>query len=141
MYYWYNHQTNTHFASAERGMSRQQRLLQRDLSSEEGVETASGVMVERKMTLEKGYRRALAKAFQIHANQVDFTKPDEAVSIINSWVSDHTAGTHTTWLTACHLQDFPKNYSATINNLILTGLLSLLQSFRSFVTSLLCFLL
>ncbi|XP_070849490.1 plasminogen activator inhibitor 1 [Chaetodon trifascialis] len=79
------------FSLHERGMSRQQRLLQRDLSSEEGVETASGVMVERKIGLEKGYRRALAKAFQIHAHQVDFTKPDEAVSIINSWVSDHTA--------------------------------------------------
>ncbi|XP_076581199.1 plasminogen activator inhibitor 1 [Chaetodon auriga] len=79
------------FSLHERGMSRQQRLLQRDLSSEEGVETTSGVMVERKIGLEKGYRRALAKAFQIHAHQVDFTKPDEAVSIINSWVSDHTA--------------------------------------------------
>lgn len=99
-------------------MSRQQRLLQRDLSSEEGVETASGVMVERKMNLEKGYRRALAKAFQIHAHQVDFTKPDEAVSIINSWVSDHTAGTHTSLPTACHLQDSPESYSATIINLI-----------------------
>ncbi|XP_034413406.1 plasminogen activator inhibitor 1 [Cyclopterus lumpus] len=80
------------FSLHERGMSRQQRLLQRDLSSEDGVETASGVMVERKMSLEKGYRRALAKAFQTHPNQVDFTKPDQAVSIINSWVSDHTAG-------------------------------------------------
>ncbi|XP_042368485.1 plasminogen activator inhibitor 1 [Plectropomus leopardus] len=80
------------FSLKERGMSRQQRFLQRDLSSEEGVETASGVMVERKMSLEKGYRRALTKAFQTHPNQVDFTKPDQAVSIINSWVSDHTAG-------------------------------------------------
>lgn len=78
----------------ERGMSRQQRLLQRDVSSEDGVETASGVMVERKMSLEKGYRRALAKAFQTHPHQVDFTKPDQAVSVINSWVSDHTAGNH-----------------------------------------------
>jgi len=74
-------------------MSRQQRLLQRDLSIVDGVETASAVMVERKMSLEKGYRRALAKAFQSHPNQLDFTKPDQAVSIINSWVSDHTAGT------------------------------------------------
>lgn len=65
------------------------------------------------MSLEKGYRRALAKAFQTHPHQVDFTKPDQAVSIINSWVSDHTAGTHTTPLTACHLQDFPDNSSAT----------------------------
>ncbi|XP_051231194.1 plasminogen activator inhibitor 1 [Dicentrarchus labrax] len=80
------------FSLQERGMSRQQRNLQRDLSSEEGVETASGVMVERKMSLEKGYRRALAKAFQTHPHQVDFTKPDQAVSIINAWVSDHTAG-------------------------------------------------
>ncbi|TNN41389.1 Plasminogen activator inhibitor 1 [Liparis tanakae] len=80
------------FSMHERGMSRQQRLLQRDLSIEDGVETASAVMVERKMSLEKGYRRALAKAFQSHPNQLDFTKPDQAISIINSWVSDHTAG-------------------------------------------------
>ncbi|XP_070785824.1 plasminogen activator inhibitor 1 [Enoplosus armatus] len=80
------------FSLQERGMSRQQRLLQRDLSSEEGVETASGVMVERKMSLEKGYRRALAKAFQTHPHQMDFTKLDQAVGIINAWVSDHTAG-------------------------------------------------
>nr|XP_040038990.1 plasminogen activator inhibitor 1 isoform X1 [Gasterosteus aculeatus aculeatus] len=80
------------FSLQERGMSRQQRLLQRDLSSEVAVDTASGVMVERKMSLEKGYRRALFKAFQSHPNQVDFNKPDQAVSIINSWVSDHTAG-------------------------------------------------
>ncbi|XP_054457472.1 plasminogen activator inhibitor 1 [Anoplopoma fimbria] len=93
------------FSLQERGMSRQQRLLQRDLSSEDGVETASGVMVERKMSLEKGYRRALAKAFQTHPNQVDFTKPDQAVSIINSWVSDHTAGTIPEFLVSGSLTD------------------------------------
>lgn len=94
-------------------MSRQQRLLHRDMSSEEGVETASGVMVERKMSLEKGFRRALAKAFQTHPHQVDFTNPDQAVAIINSWVSDHTAGTHTD--TSYHL-DSPKSFSSnTIN--------------------------
>ncbi|XP_053715915.1 plasminogen activator inhibitor 1 [Synchiropus splendidus] len=80
------------FSLQERGMSRQQRLLQRDISSEEGVDIASGVMVERKMSLEKGYRRALAKAFQTHPNQVDFTKPHQAEKVINAWVSDHTAG-------------------------------------------------
>ncbi|XP_044040717.1 plasminogen activator inhibitor 1 isoform X2 [Siniperca chuatsi] len=80
------------FQPKERGMSRQQRLLQRDLSNEEGVETISGVMVERKMSLEKGYRRALAKAFQTYPHQMDFTKLDQAVSIVNTWVSDHTAG-------------------------------------------------
>ncbi|KAL7374869.1 hypothetical protein ABVT39_008400 [Epinephelus coioides] len=93
------------FSLQERGMSRVQRLLQRDLSSEEGVETASGVMVERKMSLEKGYRRALAKAFQTHPNQVDFTKPDQAVSIINSWVSDHTAGAVPEFLASGSLTD------------------------------------
>ncbi|KAM6909106.1 plasminogen activator inhibitor 1 [Xenentodon cancila] len=81
------------FSLRERGMPRQQRLLQRDLASEDGVEITSAVMVERKMNLEKGYRRALAKTFQTHPHQVDFTKPDQAVSIINAWVSDHTAGT------------------------------------------------
>lgn len=93
------------FSLRERGMSRQQRILQRDMSSEEGVETASGVMVERKMSLEKGYRRALAKAFQTHPHQVDFTKPDQAVSIINSWVSDHTAGAIPEFLTSGSLTD------------------------------------
>ncbi|GAA6229032.1 plasminogen activator inhibitor 1 [Lates japonicus] len=93
------------FSLQERGMSRQQRLLQRDLSSEEGVEIAGGVMVERKMSLEKGYRRALAKAFQTHPHQVDFTKPDQAVTIINSWVSDHTAGSIPEFLAAGSLTD------------------------------------
>uniref|UniRef100_A0A8D3A999 Plasminogen activator inhibitor 1 n=1 Tax=Scophthalmus maximus TaxID=52904 RepID=A0A8D3A999_SCOMX len=93
------------FSLQERGTSRRQRLLQRDLSSEEGVELASGVMVERKMSLEKGYRRALAKAFQTHPNQVDFTKTDEAVAIINSWVSDHTAGAIPEFLASGSLSD------------------------------------
>lgn len=73
-------------------MSREQRLLHRDLSSEDRVETASAVMVERKMSLKKGYRRALVKAFQTHPHQVDFSKPEQAINIINEWVSDHTAG-------------------------------------------------
>ncbi|XP_041840796.1 plasminogen activator inhibitor 1 [Melanotaenia boesemani] len=81
------------FSLQERGMPRQQRLLQRDLASEEGVDITSGVMVERKMSLEKGYRRALAKTFQTHPHQVDFTNPEQAISVINAWVSDHTAGT------------------------------------------------
>ncbi|XP_031135206.1 plasminogen activator inhibitor 1 [Sander lucioperca] len=93
------------FSLQERGMSRQQRLLQRDVSSEEGVETASAVMVERKMSLEKGFRRALAKAFQTHPNQVDFSKPEEAVRIINSWVSDHTAGAIPEFLASGSLSD------------------------------------
>lgn len=73
-------------------MPRQQRLLQRDLASDDAVEMASAVMVERKMNLEKGYRRALAKTFQTHPHQVDFTKPEQAIGVINAWVSDHTAG-------------------------------------------------
>ncbi|KAM9836481.1 plasminogen activator inhibitor 1 [Aulostomus maculatus] len=93
------------FSLQERGMSRQQRLLQRDLSSEEGVEIAGGVMVERKMSLEKGYRRALSKAFQTHPHQVDFAKPEQAVAIINSWVSDHTAGSIPEFLAPGSLTD------------------------------------
>lgn len=93
------------FSLRERGVARQQRLLQRDLSSEEGVELASGVMVERKMSLEKSYRRSLAKAFQAHPHQVDFTQPDRAVNIINAWVSDHTAGTVPEFLAAGSLSD------------------------------------
>lgn len=84
----------------ERGMARQQRRLQQDLSSEEGLEIASGVMVERKMRLEKGYHQALAKTFWTHPHQVDFTKPDQAVTIINAWISDHTAGTYSLQLIA-----------------------------------------
>ncbi|KAM6949045.1 plasminogen activator inhibitor 1 [Aplochiton taeniatus] len=80
------------FSLRERGMSRQQRLLQRDVTGEEGVEAVSGVMVERKMSLEKGYRRGLAKAFQTEPHQVDFSRPEQALHVINAWVSDHTAG-------------------------------------------------
>nr|XP_046236884.1 plasminogen activator inhibitor 1 [Scatophagus argus] len=93
------------FSLQERGMSRQQRILQQSLSDEEGVETVSGVMVERKMSLEKGYRWSLAKAFRTHPHQVDFTKPDQAVSIINSWVSDHTAGAIPDFLATGSLTD------------------------------------
>ncbi|KAM4612088.1 plasminogen activator inhibitor 1 [Polymixia lowei] len=93
------------FSLQERGMSRQQRLLQRDVSSEEGVEVISGVMVERKMSLEKRYRRALTKAFQTDPHQVDFTKPDQALGIINTWVSDHTAGTIPEFLPSGSLND------------------------------------
>lgn len=75
-------------------MSREQRLIQKNLVMEEGVEIASGVIVERKMTLEKGYRRALSKTFQTYPHQVEFSNSDQAVSIINAWVSDHTAGTN-----------------------------------------------
>ncbi|KAK2852105.1 hypothetical protein Q5P01_008381 [Channa striata] len=80
------------FSLQERGMPRQQRLLQQDLSSEKGLKIASGVMVERKIRLGKGYKRALGKAFQTHPHQVDFSNPGQAVTIINAWVSDHTAG-------------------------------------------------
>ncbi|XP_071369324.1 plasminogen activator inhibitor 1 [Centroberyx affinis] len=93
------------FSLQERGMSRQQRLLQRDVSSEEGVEVASGVMVERKMSLEKGYRRALMKAFQTDPHQVDFTRPDQALGVINAWVSDHTAGAIPEFLPSGSLTD------------------------------------
>ncbi|XP_030017955.1 plasminogen activator inhibitor 1 [Sphaeramia orbicularis] len=97
--------TTMGFSLRQRGLSRQQRLLQRDISTEEGVEVASGVMVERKMSLEKGYRRALAKAFQTHPHQVDFTKPDQVVGIINAWVSDHTAGSIPEFLRSGSLTD------------------------------------
>lgn len=106
-------------------MSRQHRLLQRDLSSEDGVETATGIMVERKLNLEKGYRRALAKAFQTHPHQIDFTKPDQAVSIINSWVLDHTAGIHTT-----HNSMTSPGFFGTPLPPTLCGLLSLFPSLQ-----------
>ncbi|XP_071022441.1 plasminogen activator inhibitor 1-like [Oncorhynchus clarkii lewisi] len=93
------------FSLQERGMARQQRLLQRDISSEEGVELASGVMVERKMALEKGFRRGLGKAFQASPHQLDFSRPDQALDIINAWVSDHTAGTIPSFLSSGALTD------------------------------------
>ncbi|XP_033839566.1 plasminogen activator inhibitor 1 [Periophthalmus magnuspinnatus] len=80
------------FSMRERGMSRQQRLLQSAVSAEEEVEIATGVLVERKMSIEKGYRRALAKAFLTHPHQVDFSQPEQAINIINAWVSDNTNG-------------------------------------------------
>lgn len=97
--------TTMGFSLQERGMSRQQRLMQRDLKRENGVDLASAVMVERKMSIEKGYRRALAKAFQTHPHQVDFTQPDQAVSIINAWVSDHTGGAVSEFLARGSLSD------------------------------------
>ncbi|KAL2079681.1 hypothetical protein ACEWY4_025425 [Coilia grayii] len=84
--------THMGYSFQDRGIHRQQRLLHRDLASEEGVELASGVMVDRKLLLEKSFRRGLAKAFQAMPNQLDFSQPETARKIINSWVSDHTAG-------------------------------------------------
>ncbi|KAI2662744.1 Plasminogen activator inhibitor 1 [Labeo rohita] len=52
------------YSLQDRGMPKLQRLLQRDLASEDGVEVASGVMVDRKIILEKVFRRSLSKAFQ-----------------------------------------------------------------------------
>ncbi|KAK0132223.1 Plasminogen activator inhibitor 1 [Merluccius polli] len=93
------------FSLQERGMSRQQRLLQQTLSSEGGLEVASAVMVERLMSLEKNYRKALLKAFRTVPHQLDFTKADQAVDIINAWVSDHTAGTIPKFLAPGSLTD------------------------------------
>ncbi|KAF3697437.1 Plasminogen activator inhibitor 1 [Channa argus] len=80
------------FSLQKQGMARQQHLLQQNLSSEQGLKIASGVMVERKMNLKKKYQQALVRAFQTHPHQVDFSKPDQAVSVVNAWVSDHTTG-------------------------------------------------
>lgn len=80
------------YSLQDRGMSRQQRLLQRDLASEDGVEVASAVMVDRKVILEKVFRRSISKAFQSVPHQVDFSRPDTALQVINSWMSDNTGG-------------------------------------------------
>ncbi|XP_070978290.1 plasminogen activator inhibitor 1 [Oncorhynchus clarkii lewisi] len=93
------------FSLQERGMSRQQRLLQQNLSSEEGVELASGIMVEKKMALEKSFSRGLGKAFQASPHQLDFSRPDQALEFINAWVSDHTAGTIPSFLSSGALTD------------------------------------
>lgn len=76
----------------DRGMSRKQRLLQRDLASEEGVEVASAVIVDRKVILEKVFRRSMSKAFQSVPHQADFSHLDSALKVINSWMSDNTGG-------------------------------------------------
>lgn len=73
-----------------RGMPKLQRLLQRDLASEDGVEIANGVMVDRKVVLEKIFRHSLRKAFQSAPHQINFNQPEHARQVINSWVSDHT---------------------------------------------------
>ncbi|KAL7876021.1 hypothetical protein AOLI_G00109840 [Acnodon oligacanthus] len=83
-------QAHMGYSLQERGMLRQQRLLQRDLDSEHGVEVASGVMVDRKVILEKHFRRSLSKAFQSVPHQMDFSQPESALQVINSWVSDRT---------------------------------------------------
>ncbi|KAI1898862.1 hypothetical protein AGOR_G00076770 [Albula goreensis] len=80
------------FSLQERGTPRQQRLLQRDLSREEAVQLISGVMVDRKITLEKSFRRGLGKAYQSTPHQLDFSHPDTALAVINAWVSDYTEG-------------------------------------------------
>ncbi|MCJ8731592.1 hypothetical protein PDJAM_G00201120 [Pangasius djambal] len=80
------------YSLQDRGKSRQQRLLQRDLASEEGVEVASAIMVDRKVVLEKIFRRSILKAFQSVPHQVDFSHPDTALEVINSWMSDNTGG-------------------------------------------------
>uniref|UniRef100_A0A8C1UZE1 Plasminogen activator inhibitor 1 n=2 Tax=Cyprinus carpio TaxID=7962 RepID=A0A8C1UZE1_CYPCA len=81
-----------------RGMPKLQRLLQRDLASEDWVEVASGVMVDHKIILEKIFRRSLTKAFQSVPQQIDFSKPEMARQVINSWTSDHTGGMITDFL-------------------------------------------
>lgn len=80
------------FSMIARGMAKLQRLLQRDLHSEDGVEIASGVMVDRKVVLEKIFRRSLKKAFQSIPHQIDFSQLENARQVINSWISDHTGG-------------------------------------------------
>ncbi|KAJ8282009.1 hypothetical protein COCON_G00045280 [Conger conger] len=80
------------FSLHERGAPRQQRLIQRDLSREDAVQLISGVMVDRKMSLEKSFRRGLSKAYQSSPNQLDFSEPESALTIINTLVSDYTEG-------------------------------------------------
>ncbi|XP_076829321.1 plasminogen activator inhibitor 1 [Brachyhypopomus gauderio] len=87
------------YSLQDRGMPRKQRLLQRDLASERGVEVASGLMVDRKVILEKPFRRSLSKAFQSMPHQVHFGQPETATQVINSWMSDRTGGMIPNFLT------------------------------------------
>ncbi|KAG5852104.1 hypothetical protein ANANG_G00058910 [Anguilla anguilla] len=80
------------FSLQERGAPRQQRLIQRDLSREDAVQLISGVMVDRKLSMEKSFRRGLGKAYQSTPNQLDFSEPETALAVINAWVADYTEG-------------------------------------------------
>ncbi|KAJ8416804.1 hypothetical protein AAFF_G00326820 [Aldrovandia affinis] len=84
--------TSMGFSLQERGAPRQQRLMQRDLSKEEVVQSISGVMVDRKLGLEKSFRRGLGKAYQSTPHQLDFSQPETSLAVINAWVSDYTEG-------------------------------------------------
>ncbi|KAJ8254826.1 hypothetical protein GJAV_G00197770 [Gymnothorax javanicus] len=93
------------FSLQERGTPRLQRLIQRDLSREDGVQLISGVMVDRKMSLEKSFRRGLGKAYQSSPNQLDFSEPETALAVINAWVSDYTEGMIPDFLSAGSLTE------------------------------------
>ncbi|XP_018588767.1 plasminogen activator inhibitor 1 [Scleropages formosus] len=80
------------FSLQERGMPRKMRLQQRELSMEDAMQLVNGVMVDRKLVLEKAFRRGLSKAFQSTPHQMDFSNPDKALEVINSWMSDNTEG-------------------------------------------------
>ncbi|XP_077445750.1 plasminogen activator inhibitor 1 [Stigmatopora argus] len=80
------------FSLRERGASRQHRRMRRQLRAEEALRTAGAVAVERTMSVEKAYRRALSRAFGSHPLQVDFGRPERAAEVLNAWVADHTAG-------------------------------------------------
>ncbi|KAL4631388.1 plasminogen activator inhibitor 1-like [Arapaima gigas] len=81
------------FSLQKHGMPRQMRLQQRELSMEDSLQLANGVMINRKLLLEKSFRRGLAKAFQSTPHQIDFFNTDKALEVINAWVSDNTEGT------------------------------------------------
>ncbi|XP_077598624.1 plasminogen activator inhibitor 1 [Stigmatopora nigra] len=80
------------YSLRERGASRQHRRLRRLLGAEEALRTAGAVALERTMSVEKAYRRALSRAFGSHPLQVDFGRPERAAEVLNAWVSDHTEG-------------------------------------------------
>ncbi|XP_023685072.1 plasminogen activator inhibitor 1-like [Paramormyrops kingsleyae] len=70
-----------------------QHLLNVELSGEQVVQMASIMLVEQDMVLQKGFLWALDKGFQSSPLPLDFSRPDEALSFVNSWVSEQTEGT------------------------------------------------
>ncbi|XP_006627563.2 plasminogen activator inhibitor 1 [Lepisosteus oculatus] len=87
-------QLHTHmgYSLQVRGAPRQQRLLQKQLANEGALQVANAVMADRRLRLERAFRRGLAKAFQSDVHQVDYTEPETALKVINDWVYDNTEG-------------------------------------------------
>ncbi|XP_066578787.1 plasminogen activator inhibitor 1 isoform X1 [Amia ocellicauda] len=80
------------YSLQERGVPRQQRLLQKQLSAEDALTMVSGTMVDRRLRMEKAFKRGLNKSFLSGVHQLDYSDPETALRVINAWVADQTEG-------------------------------------------------